>query len=462
MSHAPNHAPNQAANDAAKLIRRSWRQLTGGGSGLDKDRPTLVACSGGADSSALAIALADSSAEISLGHIVHDLRPQEQSLRDRDAVRELAGLLGLSFFEEQVRVRDEPGNAEANARHARYEALSAIAHACGAAYIATGHHADDVLETLLMRLLRGAGPRGLGAIRPAMYLDHNVAVRPCLECSREELESICSARGWRWVEDQTNSDERRFRAALRSRVMPELRRLAPHGAKRAVVAAALQRDAAQLIEDRVGRLHPRVRGNAREWSRARLRRETGAVLGQLLASHVDPEVSPETIRKASSAIRDETTHPRSFDLGRRLLAVQAKTVRLEPKEMTPDPTSPVILVGHCGPDAWMLKSMLGRAAPEHPIEMINDAGDLEASLDTAAVLVVNRVLDGAFPSESGIGLIESIAQRDGRKPPMILVSNLSDAQEQGERAGALPGFGKNALYDDETIERVRAAIASGA
>ncbi len=124
--------------------------------------------------------------------------------------------------------------------------------------------------------------------------------------------------------------------------------------------------------------------------------------------------------------------------------------------------TPVVLVGHCGPDAWMLKSMLGRAAPGHAIEMVNAAGELEAILDSAALLVVNRVLDGRFPSDSGVGLIESISGRDGRKPPMILVSNLSDAQEQGEQAGAQPGFGKNALYDDESIERVRAAIASGA
>lgn len=125
-------------------------------------------------------------------------------------------------------------------------------------------------------------------------------------------------------------------------------------------------------------------------------------------------------------------------------------------------TSPVVLVGHCGPDAWMLKSMLGRAAPGRAIELVNATGELEPLLDSAALLVVNRVLDGAFATDSGIGLIESIAGRDGRKPPMVLVSNLSDAQELSERVGAQPGFGKNALYDDETIERVRAAIASGA
>lgn len=124
--------------------------------------------------------------------------------------------------------------------------------------------------------------------------------------------------------------------------------------------------------------------------------------------------------------------------------------------------APLVLVGHCGPDSWMLKSMLGKAAPDHPIEMINALSDLEPLLDSAALLLVNRVLDGRFESESGIGLIESISSRDGTRPPMILVSNLEDAQAEGERAGAKPGFGKSDLYADETLTRVQAAIQGGA
>jgi hypothetical protein len=122
-------------------------------------------------------------------------------------------------------------------------------------------------------------------------------------------------------------------------------------------------------------------------------------------------------------------------------------------------TRAVVLVGHCGPDAWMLKSMVGKAAPGRPIEMANSDRDLEAYLDSAALLLVNRVLDGRFGTESGIELIGSLASREGGAPPMILVSNLPDAQAEGERAGARPGFGKSDLYAAETIERVQRAIA---
>ena len=74
-----------------------------------------------------------------------------------------------------------------------------------------------------------------------------------------------------------------------------------------------------------------------------------------------------------------------------------------------DTANPVILAGHCGPDSWMLKSMLGRAAPGREIEMINTLEELEAALDRAALVLVNRVLDGRFASESGLELIATIA-----------------------------------------------------
>lgn len=108
----------------------------------------------------------------------------------------------------------------------------------------------------------------------------------------------------------------------------------------------------------------------------------------------------------------------------------------------------------------MLKSMAGKAAPGRALEMINSMAQLEPVLETAAVLLVNRVLDGKFASDSGIELIELISGRDGRRPPMILVSNLEDAQAQAESAGAMPGFGKSDLYAPTTVERVQAAIGA--
>ena len=116
----------------------------------------------------------------------------------------------------------------------------------------------------------------------------------------------------------------------------------------------------------------------------------------------------------------------------------------------------IVLVGHCGPDMFMLKTAASRAVADVPIVSINDAATLEPHLHAGTVLLVNRVLDGAFPSDSGIDLIGEIADGDDA-PTCILISNLPEAQERAIAAGAMPGFGKNALYDAMTAEILREA-----
>ncbi|MCP3905901.1 MAG: hypothetical protein GY715_19935 [Planctomycetes bacterium] len=119
-------------------------------------------------------------------------------------------------------------------------------------------------------------------------------------------------------------------------------------------------------------------------------------------------------------------------------------------------TRTIVLVGHCGPDMFMLKTAVSRAVGAVPIESINDAETLAPHLHGKTVLLVNRVLDGAFPSDSGIDLIGEVA--DGADAPTcILISNLPEAQERAIAAGAMPGFGKNALYDATTAEILREA-----
>ena len=333
MTPAPRPTSDQPA---PRRIRSAWRRLTGGRRVADTDRPTLIACSGGADSSALAFALASTPAPITLGHIVHDMRPREQAFGDRDAVRQLGERLGRPTLEAEVSISTMPGNAERNARVARYRALSELAARAGARVLVTAHHADDVLETMLMRLLRGSGPRGLRAIAPRLEPDADrpvAIVRPCLDLTREELESVCRLEGWAWREDATNTDESRARAALRARVLPELRRLWPEGARRAVSCAELCRDAQSLIESRANQLRSRAsrQGGALVWSRDELRREPGVVLGELLAPPIVPTpLDPGHRRDIIIAIRDETTDPRCFTLRGATLRVLAREVRLEP------------------------------------------------------------------------------------------------------------------------------------
>lgn len=117
----------------------------------------------------------------------------------------------------------------------------------------------------------------------------------------------------------------------------------------------------------------------------------------------------------------------------------------------------VLLVGHCGPDAYAIKSAVSSAVPGASVAMVTDAGRLEAELPRASLLLVNRVLDGSFEHEGGIELIRALSEREGA-PPAMLVSNFAEAQAEAQAAGAVPGFGKTALYAADTKARIRSAI----
>lgn len=234
-----------------RRIVRAWRQLTGGGRVRDAQRPTLLAVSGGADSSALALALAARPGVGAIGHIVHDLRPPEEAEADRDAVERLGTRLGLPV--RVARVRVPQGNAEAGARRVRYQALADLAQDAGCRYVAAAHQADDVLETMLANLIRGAGPRGLRGPAPRRTLREGVTlVRPMLHTTRADALAVCAAHDWTPVHDATNDDpgtpDARLRAALRARVLPVLEELRPGAAGRAARGAAAMAQAVAVVE----------------------------------------------------------------------------------------------------------------------------------------------------------------------------------------------------------------------
>lgn len=116
----------------------------------------------------------------------------------------------------------------------------------------------------------------------------------------------------------------------------------------------------------------------------------------------------------------------------------------------------IALVGHCGPDSFLLENTARKAMPEAEVVKLNAEADVRAELANLSLLLVNRVLDGDFPSDSGIDLIQVLAG-EAEAPPMILVSNFAESQAEAEEAGAKPGFGKNDLFDEQTHERIRAA-----
>lgn len=116
----------------------------------------------------------------------------------------------------------------------------------------------------------------------------------------------------------------------------------------------------------------------------------------------------------------------------------------------------VVLVGHCGPDAYLLRSAVQRALPHSSIAMVNDESTVRRDhWRPDRVLLVNRVLDGDFSVE-GLGLIGRAAA-DAAGPIVLLVSNYDEAQQAATASGALPGFGKQELYAPETAAKLRTA-----
>lgn len=126
------------------------------------------------------------------------------------------------------------------ARKARYQFLMTVAKRRRLRCIVTAHNADDQAETLLLRLIRGAGARGLSAMRPEAEMDGMRIIRPWLGVYRQEIEARARARGLKWREDPFNDDLRLLRSRVRHKLMPLLRReFAPDIAMRLVRTAEI-------------------------------------------------------------------------------------------------------------------------------------------------------------------------------------------------------------------------------
>jgi two-component system chemotaxis response regulator CheY len=119
----------------------------------------------------------------------------------------------------------------------------------------------------------------------------------------------------------------------------------------------------------------------------------------------------------------------------------------------------VLLVGHCLPDSSSLTRLIQEAAPAAKVTRVNKDAHLAESAQQTSLLLVNRVLDGRFRQSLGVDLISAL-RAEGVETPIMLISNYEDAQEAAVAAGAMPGFGKRAIAQPETIERIRMALAS--
>ncbi len=243
----------------AGLLARAFRALREGGLLAAGDR-CLVAVSGGADSVALLDLLGVLAPRLgvglAVGHVDHGLRGDEGHAAAA-LVAGLARARRLPFHETRLPA-PVPGAvppAEAPLRRARYAALARLAREADCGVVAVAHHRDDQAETVLLRVLRGAGPRGLGGMAPLRPLPDPDGgpplrlVRPLLDIPRADLAARVAERGLPTHPDPTNADRRWLRNALRLDLLPPLRaRVNPRLDEALAATAAILRDEDALLE----------------------------------------------------------------------------------------------------------------------------------------------------------------------------------------------------------------------
>lgn len=251
---APHNQPMRRTpriNQFPRLLLVEWRRLK-----LPMtDELIVVGVSGGADSTALLLALHELktagklSVRICVAHLDHKLR--KTSSRDARWVSALAAklgdecVIGRSKVAEIARARND--NLEQAARQARYAFLERTAKRKSAKYVLTAHTMDDQAETVLMRLMRGSAGAGLGgmeAMRPVTGNSSIQLVRPLLWARRSDTESYCRIRKAEYLVDEMNSDTAFSRVRVRQQLLPLMQSFNNR------IVEALSRTAAQLREDR--------------------------------------------------------------------------------------------------------------------------------------------------------------------------------------------------------------------
>jgi tRNA(Ile)-lysidine synthase len=250
----------------------------------------LIGVSGGGDSVALLHLLAGLASRWKLAlhalHVDHRLRADSQ--RDAEFVTALGLRLGVAVTVAAVDIQRR-GSLEAAAREARHAALATHAERIGAARIALGHTLDDQAETVLMRVLTGAGARGLAGIPPV----RGRIIRPLLGLRRRELQDELRAVGLGWREDPSNHDRKFLRNRVRHDVLPYLAASVDPG-----LVIALDR-VARLARASVDALE---RGAATELARHVVRDTDALIVSRSALMALPSPVAVEMLRQAAGGL----------------------------------------------------------------------------------------------------------------------------------------------------------------
>lgn len=234
----------------SRVLLVEWRKLRLPMS----DGTVVVAVSGGADSTALLLAIEELRTNhklhtaICVAHLDHKLR--KTSSKDAKWVADLAAKLGFKSVIGRSKVaeaaRAENDNLEQAAREARYAFLERTAKRVSANYVLTAHTMDDQAETILLRLMRGSAGAGLGGMESLRPLAKNSSIklaRPLLWARRVETEAYCRLRKVEFLSDEMNDDQRFARVKVRKQLLPLMQSFNNR------IVEALSRTAEHLRED---------------------------------------------------------------------------------------------------------------------------------------------------------------------------------------------------------------------
>jgi len=237
-------------NQFPRLLLVDWRKLRLPTSG----ETVVVAVSGGADSTALLLAIEELKTrnklfvDVCVAHLDHGLR--KSSSKDAKWVRELATKLGFRSVIGRSKVAENAAessdNLEQAAREARYAFLERTAKKASANYVLTAHTMDDQAETVLLRLMRGSAGAGLGgmeSLRPLAKHSSIKLARPLLWARRIETEDYCRLRRVEFLTDEMNDDQKFARVKVRKQLLPLMQSFNNR------IVEALSRTATQLRED---------------------------------------------------------------------------------------------------------------------------------------------------------------------------------------------------------------------
>lgn len=412
----------------------------------------LVGVSGGADSVALLHTLLALQQRLGLIlhvlHVNHGLRPEADS--EAVFVEGLGRRWNVPVTIEQVHVAALPGESvEAWARRQRYAAFAKWARALGVSRVALGHTADDQAETVLMRLLEGAGPRGLAGIPPV----RGAFIRPLIEIRRREIEALLLSAELTWVEDPSNRDPKFLRNRIRHDLLPFLAasynpEIVLALCRAGALARGLVRDQEHVAAAELERLAEAEDGGL-VLSRAALRALPGGIAEEVLrrALHRLGERRPLRAWAVRALQRSvEAPSPGSIKVGRVWLEISGDRLRLSPgtteplaHAMLPVPGSLVLPVAGLRLEARELDRLESYTPPSDPWTVAFDRDQLPQAWSVRGRRAGDRFRPFGAPGAKRLKafLIDAKIPRWRRDRLPLLLAGDEIAWVVGYRRGAL-------------------------